>query len=92
MVSLTTSSVGAKGFVASADGMLVSAGEGLLSNRGASAGVLVLMASAAGTSSSDRSPNQSEALWSLDEEVGLGFFSGKLMSGSSEENLRQNYI
>lgn len=91
MVSLAMSSVGAERFVASAD-VSESAGEGLRSNSGASAGVLVSMASAAGASSSDRSPNQSDALWSLDEEVGLGFFSGKLMSGSSEENLRQNYI
>lgn len=93
MVTLTASSVGAEGSTASAGVTWLSAGEGLLSIRGDSAGVLVfvwwclVMASAARKSSSELRPNQSDALRSLDEEVGLGFFSRKAKFGSSEENL-----
>lgn len=89
LVLLMTSLVMTEGSVASADVMTVSAGEGLLSNRGVSDGLLVFAAPAARKSSSDLRPNQSDALRSLDEEVGLGFFSGKAKSGSSEENLIQ---
>lgn len=87
-MSFTASSVGAEGASASADGAWLSAGEGLFSNRGDSAGVLPFVASAARKSSSDLRPNQSDPRRSLDEEVGLGCFSRKAKLGSSGENLR----
>lgn len=65
----------AESSTASADVTWLLAGEGLLSNRGDSAGVLVFVASDGTKSSSDLRPNQSDALRSLDEEVGLDFFS-----------------